>query len=193
MHWCTALTAVAADAIRNDPDSYPDVVLGQPRETYIRRILSPETWGGAIELAIFAKHYQTEISSFDVATGRCDRFGQDACDSRCVLVYSGIHYDAVSLSPIEAAPPSFHTTVFPVADQTILLGAETLVAQLRKRHYYTDTATFDLRCKTCGAGLKGEKGARDHAMATNRASCFVLSFTWVYGAMLIPDIDFGEY
>lgn len=34
--------------------------------------------------------YKTEISSFDVQTGRCDRFGQDEYDSRCVLVYSGI-------------------------------------------------------------------------------------------------------
>lgn len=53
--------------------------------------------------------YKTEIASFDVATGRCDRFGQDEYDTRyvrvtwgpfwwlmaicsfsCILVYSGI-------------------------------------------------------------------------------------------------------
>ena len=54
------------------------------------KILQRDTWGGAIELSVFAKHYKTEISSFDVATGRCDRFGGDQYDTRCLLVYSGI-------------------------------------------------------------------------------------------------------
>lgn len=41
---------------------------------------------------------------------------------------------------------------------------------LKRRHYFTDTATFDLRCGVCGIGLKGEKGAREHAMSTGRES-----------------------
>ncbi|OCF35110.1 ubiquitin thioesterase OTU1 [Kwoniella heveanensis BCC8398] len=161
------LRKVVADAIRNDPFTYSDVMLGQPADQYIEKIVKPETWGGAIaELSIFSKHYKTEISSFDVATGRCDRFGQDEYDSRCLLVYSGIHYDALTLSPLPVSPPSFHTTVFPVTDSTILPTAEKLISQLKARHYYTDTATFDLRCQICGTGLKGEKGAREHASQT---------------------------
>jgi len=31
---------------------------------------------------IFADYYQTEISSFDVETGRCDRFGEGSYESR---------------------------------------------------------------------------------------------------------------
>ncbi|WVQ96539.1 hypothetical protein IAU59_003644 [Kwoniella sp. CBS 9459] len=160
------LRKVVADAIREDPFTYSDVMLGQPADQYIEKILKPDTWGGAIELSIFSKHYKTEISSFDVATGRCDRFGQDEYDSRCLLVYSGIHYDALTLSPLPVSPPSFHTTVFPLADRTILPTAEKLISQLKSRHYYTDTATFDLRCQICGTGLKGEKGAREHASQT---------------------------
>ncbi|WWD18666.1 hypothetical protein CI109_103119 [Kwoniella shandongensis] len=168
------LRKVVADAIRDDPFTYSDVMLGQPRDEYIKRIVKPETWGGAIELSIFSKHYNTEISSFDVATGRCDRFGQDEYDSRAVLVYSGIHYDALTLSPLPVSPPSFHTTVFPLSDSTVLSTAEKLVGQLRARHYYTDTSTFDLRCNICRVGLKGEKGAREHAMQTGH-------------------VEFGEY
>jgi ubiquitin thioesterase OTU1 len=79
-----------------------------------------------------------------------------------------IDYDAITLSPLEDAPPAFHTTVFPMTDTSILPTAEKLVRQLKARHYYTDTATFDLRCGVCGTGLKGEAGARDHAMLTGR-------------------------
>ncbi|WVQ73375.1 hypothetical protein IAR50_002946 [Cryptococcus sp. DSM 104548] len=174
IHAAQKLRTVVADAIRKDSETYPEVVLGMPREEYIKRILKPETWGGAIELSIFADHYKTEIASFDVATGRCDRFGQDQYDSRCLLVYSGIHYDAITLSPLPVSPPDFHTSIFPSIDQTILLTADSLVSQLRARHYYTDTSNFDLRCGVCKQGLKGEKGATEHAKKTGH-------------------VEFGEY
>lgn len=142
--------------------------LSKPVEEYIQAISKPDTWGGAIELSIFSTHYRTEISSFDVQTGRVDRFGEGQYENRCVLVYSGIHYDALSLSPVPDAPASFHTTVFPVHDDSVLDAAGQLVQKLKGQHYYTDTATFDLRCGVCGEGLKGEKGAREHAMTTGR-------------------------
>ncbi|KAL7420765.1 ubiquitin-specific protease otu1 [Cryptotrichosporon argae] len=168
------LRRVVADTIRADPETYSDVMLGQPRERYIATILKPQSWGGAIELSAFANHYKTEISSFDVATGRCDRFGEGQYENRCVLVYSGIHYDALSVSLLPESPAAYHSTVFPIADQTILPAAQELVARLRKRHYYTDTANFDLRCNVCKVGLKGEKGATEHAKQTGH-------------------VEFGEY
>nr|XP_018262141.1 ubiquitin thioesterase OTU1 [Kwoniella dejecticola CBS 10117]OBR84299.1 ubiquitin thioesterase OTU1 [Kwoniella dejecticola CBS 10117] len=162
------LRTVVADAIKEDPFTYSDVMLGQPADQYISKIQKADTWGGAIADLHLVASYKTEISSFDVATGRCDRFGQDHYDSRCILVYSGIHYDVVTLSPLPSAPPSFHTAVFPITDSTILSTAEKLVNQLKARHYYTDTANFDLRCQICGEGLIGEKGAREHATKTGR-------------------------
>lgn len=79
-------------------------------------------------------------------------------------------YDALTLAPMLDAPPDFHTTVFPVSDQSVMHTAVQLVDKLKSRHYYTDTANFDLRCGVCGTGLRGEKGARDHAMQTGRES-----------------------
>lgn len=129
-------------------------------------------------MSIFSKYYSTEISSFDVQTGRIDRFGEGQYENRCIVIYSGIHYDALSLSPAPDAPASFHTTVFPVHDDSVLEAAGALVKGLKDRHYYTDTATFDLRCGVCNEGLKGEKGAREHAMATGREHIWSLSGRW---------------
>lgn len=75
----------------------------------------------------------------------------------------GIDYDAVSTSPVPDAPADFHTTVFPVSDDTILASASSLVQELKRQHYYTDTANFDLKCQICQMGLKGEEEARKHA------------------------------
>lgn len=47
-------------------------------DKYIATILKPSTWGGAIELGILAKHFNTEIASIDVETGRIDQFSPSA-------------------------------------------------------------------------------------------------------------------
>ena len=73
---------------------------------------------GAIELSILAKRYNTEIASIDVETGRVDRFSppesQGTPENRCLVIYSGIHYDAISFSPMEEAPDEWHQKLFPV-------------------------------------------------------------------------------
>lgn len=67
---------------------------------------------------------------------------------------------------MEDAPFDFHTTVFPVSDQSVLKGAQELATKLRAKKAYTNTSTFDLKCEICKVGLKGEKEAREHAVQT---------------------------
>jgi len=161
------LRQVVADAIRADLVTWSEAVLGRPREEYISTILKPQTWGGAIELSIFSEHYGVEVCSIDVETGRVDRFGSDKnYPSFCILLYSGIHYDAVTLAPIPDAPPDFHETSFSRGNPDIMPAAEKLASKLRSRRAFTNTATFALRCGVCKQGLKGEKEARAHAQET---------------------------
>jgi hypothetical protein len=87
-----------------------------PTSEYITTISNPTSWGGAIELGILAAHYRTEIASIDVETGRLDHFspGESGGAMRCILIYSGIHYDAASMAPVADAPAEWHQTLFPV-------------------------------------------------------------------------------
>lgn len=88
-----------------------------PPLQYMATILKPSTWGGAIELGILAAHFKTEIASIDVETGRIDHFSppsEAAGSMRCILIYSGIHYDAATLAPMAEAPDEWHQTMFPV-------------------------------------------------------------------------------
>ncbi|KAG7447953.1 OTU-domain-containing protein [Guyanagaster necrorhizus] len=163
---------IVAAGIRADGDTYNDAILGQPPADYISKILKPSTWGGAIELGILAAHYKTEICSIDVETGRVDHFppGPHGSGMRCILIYSGIHYDAVTLAPMLEAPTEWHQTVFSVSSaddsDSILVAAKKLTDSLRAKKAFTNTSTFDLKCEQCGQGLKGEKGARAHAEET---------------------------
>ncbi|EFP83420.2 uncharacterized protein PGTG_08606 [Puccinia graminis f. sp. tritici CRL 75-36-700-3] len=172
------LRQIVADAVKNDPVTWCEPILGRDPDLYISKILDKDVWGGAIELAILADHFQTEICSIDVQTGRVDRFGQSHnYANRIFLVYSGIHYDAITLSPIPPEelsnqstcfPPEldFDTTIFPSDEDSFLHAALQLVSQLRQMHYYTDTASFSLRCEICKVALVGEKDARSHAEST---------------------------
>ena len=124
----------------------------RPRDEYIRTILSPNSWGGAIELTILAAHYRTEIASIDVETGRIDRFGDThgAGEGRALLIYSGIHYDAAVLAPEPSAPQDFCVSVVPsvgAEGERLLEALGALATKLRAKRAYTNTATFDLKCE----------------------------------------------
>ena len=146
----------------------------RPRDEYISTILKPNTWGGAIELSVLAKHYCTEIASIDVETGRIDHFTPPPdrdTGNRCILVYSGIHYDAATLAPMVDAPDDFHQTVMPIQSQSeesdgVLGAAKKLADKLRAKRAYTNTATFDLKCQV----------SDDHSL--------IMRAEWLYGEIL---------
>ena len=122
-----------------------------------------------------SKHFDIEICSIDVQTLRVDTYNEGR-PSRCIVVYSGIHYDVVALSPSDPpndcsiTSPDFDTKIFDSADEPILQAAVELCKVLRGRHYYTDTANFNVRCNLCGTLLMGEKGAAEHAAATGHTN-----------------------
>lgn len=165
------LRSVVAQAIQGNPDLYSEAVLERKPDDYCRWIQNEDSWGGGIELSILSKHFDIEICSIDVQTLRVDRFN-DGPPTRCVLVYSGIHYDTIALSPSDPpyahayAPPEFDTKVFDALDPLVLEKSLELCRVLQGKHYYTDTASFSIRCNTCGGTFVGEKGATKHAAET---------------------------
>ncbi|KAL7273638.1 ubiquitin-specific protease otu1 [Rhizina undulata] len=161
------LRQLVATTIQSDPEKYSDAVLDQPRDGYCEWITMENSWGGGIELGIFASFFDVEICTIDVATNDVIRFNEGH-PKRAIVIYSGIHYDALAFSPSGSLPhdSSNDIRIFDSDDAMVLEGALELCRELRKRKYFTDTKNFDLKCNDCGAGLKGEKGAVEHASKT---------------------------
>lgn len=165
------LRSIIAQNIQANQDIYSAVVLEKNPDDYCRWIQTQDAWGGAIELDILSKHFNVEICSIDVQTLRADRFNEGR-PWRCILVYSGIHYDTIALSPSDPpyksayTPPEFDTKMFDSEDTIVLEGAIELCRILQGKHYYTDTAGFSVRCNICGKISVGEKGATEHAAQT---------------------------
>ncbi|KAF5727960.1 ubiquitin thioesterase OTU1 isoform X1 [Tripterygium wilfordii] len=174
-HKARELRQVIAATVASDPLQYSEAFLGKPNEDYCTWILDPEKWGGAIELSILADYYGREIAAYDIQTTRCDVYGQDkGYSERALLIYDGLHYDALAMTPFEGAPEEFDQTIFPVRkDRTIgpVEGlAVNLVKEQQRKRSYTDTANFTLRCGVCQIGVIGQKEAAEHAQATGHVN-----------------------
>lgn len=169
-HKSSELRQVIATAVENDPVHYNAAFLGKPNKDYCAWILDPEKWGGAIELSILADYYGREIAAYDVQTTRCDLYGQGkGYTERVMLIYDGLHYDALAMSPFDDAPDEVDQTIFPITDGRIGLAetlAESLVQEDQRKRSYTDTANFTLRCGVCQIGVIGQEGAVEHAQTT---------------------------
>ncbi|MCJ1246564.1 ubiquitin-specific protease otu1 [Trapelia coarctata] len=167
----TELRSIIAQHIQTHAEVYPKVVLEKDPDDYCRWIQTEDAWGGAIELDILSRHFDIEICSIDVQTLRVDRFNEGR-PTRCILVYSGIHFDVIALSPSDPpfksayAPPEFDTKVFDSVDEEVLQTAVKLCKVLQGQHYFTDTASFSIKCNVCGGLFVGEKGATEHAQQT---------------------------
>jgi ubiquitin thioesterase OTU1 len=165
------LRSVIAQTIQAQPETYTKAILERDPDDYCRWIQTSDAWGGAIELGILSKHFDLEICSVDVQTLRVDRFNEGQLQ-RCFLVYSGVHYDVLALSPSDPpfdkayAPPEFDTKIFDSHDSVVMTAAIELCRKLQGQHYFTDTAGFTIRCNVCGGEFVGEKGATEHAKKT---------------------------
>jgi ubiquitin thioesterase OTU1 len=55
----SALREVVVGEISKDPLTYNEAILGQDPHAYQKWIATPNAWGGAIELSLFSKHFET--------------------------------------------------------------------------------------------------------------------------------------
>ncbi|EOD51781.1 putative ubiquitin thioesterase otu1 protein [Neofusicoccum parvum UCRNP2] len=166
------LRSIVAAGIQANPELYNEAVLQKSPDDYCRWIQRDESWGGAIELAILSQHFDIEICSINVQDVRVDRFNEGR-SKRCILVYSGIHYDTIALNPSSPPhkkadmPPDFDIKQFDALDDIVLDRARELCQILQSRHYFTDTAGFSIKCNVCGWKGTGEAGAVQHAKETS--------------------------
>ncbi|KAG8158170.1 hypothetical protein KVR01_011931 [Diaporthe batatas] len=141
------------------PEKYTKVILEMEPQRYAQTMLSPDRWGGAIELGILSDIYDIEICSVDVKTQRVDRYGEGKA-TRCLLLYSGIHYDRIAFTMDLSLPADFDETKWDTGNDAVVEMAQRLAKQLKDAHYYTDTTDFVLRCDVPGCGWIGAGAAQ---------------------------------
>ena len=151
------LRSLVASTIQNNPDRYSDAVLDQPRDKYCEWIQDEHSWGGYVELTILSQHFEIGIASINVQDGRVDFYNEEV-EKRSILVYSGIHYDAVAVSPNDRlgfgrkTSPDEDIKTFDRHDDIALAAALELCGVLRSQNYHVDVSTqgtTKLKCLQC--------------------------------------------
>jgi len=158
---------VIASVVSSDQEKYCEAFLGRNNSDYTRWIQTKDAWGGAIEVQILSEYFQVEIVVVDTMSGSFTRFGESHnFPTRMVIIYDGIHYDAL----YSVGPGGSEVTVHPTSDLSILDKARATAKEAKEAHNYTDTAGFTLKCLVCGTRLKGETEAQKHAKTTSHTN-----------------------
>ncbi|CAI5758963.1 unnamed protein product [Candida verbasci] len=152
------LRKIVVEYIEKDPILYNDAILGRDRQDYCKWILKNESWGGAIELGILSSHFKVRIICIDIESGNFMRFETGNEEKYIMLIYSGIHYDVLTIN-------DKGNWKLP-EDKDIIKAADTLTKNLQEKDYSTNTTTFRVRCLDCYSVLVGEMGASNHANET---------------------------
>ncbi|ORY67236.1 uncharacterized protein BCR38DRAFT_337697 [Pseudomassariella vexata] len=167
------LREMVVQQIMLNPETWTEVVLDRKPADYCRTMLKPDTWGGEIEIAIISEVYGIEICVIDVKGGAVIKYGEGSYDQRCVIVWSGIHYDRiVEVMDINQAETSFDISSWDVASSDhILESSKVLCQQLKDRGYFVDLNDAVLRCNDCydigkEVYVQGLRARIDHSKET---------------------------
>lgn len=96
---------------------------------------------------------------------RVDKFGENKA-TRCIILYSGIHYDRIAFSMDLSFPVEVDVTKWATDDDEMLVKAVELAQKLNRLHYYTDTTDFVIKCEDCNWIGQGTREAAEHERKT---------------------------
>lgn len=126
-------------------------------------VMSSSGWGGGLECAALSLLHRVEILAVDVETGTLFSFNVGATSKRIVLMYSGIHYDALYDATTDVR-------LFDASSPLIEARARLTAEKVRDSGRYTNIATFTLRCSVCDTKIRGEKDANEHARSSGHTA-----------------------
>ena len=163
-----SMRKIIADTVASDKERFDDAFLGKSNADYCKWILDDNNWGGAIELSILCKYYETEIVAIDVKNTILNRFGEDShYPQRMLLLYDGLHYDPLKFQPLDENRPI--QTLFPTENIEVLALAEEVAKESKQSHQFTDLKTISMLCLTCNSEFD-PRSAPEHASKTGHTN-----------------------
>lgn len=158
------------------PGQSPESFLGMSTTAYQHYILDRSTWGGGLEIRILSNIYQREIATFNIETARQHTFGEDQAFSKCImLIYNGVHYDALAIAKHPRAKEGDDVTEFnprTKRGKMIIAAAQKMVELKNRGAQFTSNTlgSSKLRCDECKKTFASEREAKLHAEKTSHTS-----------------------
>jgi ubiquitin thioesterase OTU1 len=164
------LRSLVAKTVLSDTINWNEGTLQQNPNDYANYIKRTNTWGGSVELCIFADHYKSEILVLDTARQRHNTFGEEKNYSkRIYLVYDGIHYDALVWTS-NPNSKDWDVTVFDPKNKPVEDGCMAFMNKEFQSGNYVDEYNYKIKCGQCGQVFVGNKNAAAHSNSTGHTS-----------------------
>ena len=164
------LRRIVKSEIQNNKEFF-ETLLDREYSEYLQWIVKPTSWGGGTELFILAKYFKIEICVINIETLNHVIYGQDGnYENRIYILYSGIHYDAITQNIFEEMEEKTDKRIFSVDDEYAFEGAMFVASELRKKKQFTNLKEFSLICTNCFTGFRGQSDAIEHCKATGHNS-----------------------
>uniref|UniRef100_T1JAT8 Ubiquitin thioesterase OTU n=1 Tax=Strigamia maritima TaxID=126957 RepID=T1JAT8_STRMM len=159
----TYMRQIVASTVSSNPSTYISAMLDdRTNNEYSSWILLETSWGGAVELSIFARHFEVEIVVVNAQNASLARFGEDSnYQQRIFLLYDGIHYDPLVL----ISPTGGETlqSLFSTSSDSVLVSALELAQEAQRGRQFTDLKRLPMSCLVCKQQLAGPVEAQKHA------------------------------
>ena len=182
------LREVVVRHVRDNPGRWTPAVLGKSHEAYIAWIRDLKHWGGSIEMEILAAHFDCELVAVDIETLRPYFHGKHSgTRKRAFLLYSGVHYDAISfvapeVARIQDGRARIASEEMDVTTVEVRSGANggggddddhgglelclALAQELQRNGQFTNLAQFKVQCLVCLQKFRGQAECVAHATQT---------------------------
>ena len=154
-----------AETLLNDSSKYSDVFLGKNKFEYMEFIQDSSNWGGEIENKIFSDIFRVEIASIHIQDLKMNIYGSDmGYQYRIYMLYNGIHYDPIVMTPDLKLDNSCDIKMFNNNDNEVKTKFIDLAKTFQKQNDFVDLSNIPtLKCSDCEKVFSNQNKAAEHA------------------------------
>ena len=154
-----------AETLFNDSSKYSDAFLGKNKFEYMEFIQDSSNWGGEIENKIFSDIFKVEIASIHIQDLKMNIYGSDmGYQYRIYMLYNGIHYDPIVMTPDLKLDSSCDIKMFNNNDNEVKTKFIDLAKTFQKQNDFVDLSNIPtLKCSDCEKVFPDQNKAAEHA------------------------------
>lgn len=153
-----------AKEILADPGTYNEAILGKPVGEYVQWIQRRDSWGGGIEIAVLSRVLGVAVYVLDIDALKYEKFNEDTYDEFIVVLFNGVHYDAVE--SLEGHRTVFNVRTEEVLSNLVLACALEIARKLKQGGHAFNTHSARIVCNVCHQTFVGERDIARHAETT---------------------------
>ncbi|KAL7713965.1 Ubiquitin thioesterase OTU [Entamoeba marina] len=119
------------------PQKFTTDYLGMPNPVYVENIRNPRTWGSNVEINIYSFLKECRIVVFDFENQIDVTYGGSDYNRCCFIIYTGNHFDVLSLAPSVNSQESEDQVLFNSSDEEVYKKMKNFISAEHPKFKFT--------------------------------------------------------